>query len=264
MLLDISGSMSGDTIPSPWDNAKDLVKAFLKQVSPRDWIALDVFGEREKEIVPFTHDFVSIPAAMDGLPRPSTKHAKEIYGTKTFAGDALANILGRLQQGMGFGDSVVFFSDGELTGNDADGSKASLNSMTTLAERRGVRLFLALASNRTPVQLRLDGLGSGYDSAYIVSDTAALMAKTGGATFEPVPLGPWGSERIYQSTSLSRRMAVLYGAIQGTYRTELRLEQSLPKKKRLHLTFVNKKGKAIHNVRLFYPEHLIPDSGAPR
>ncbi|MHB8754707.1 MAG: vWA domain-containing protein, partial [Candidatus Acidiferrales bacterium] len=248
MLLDISGSMSGDTIPSPWDNAKDLVKAFLKQVSPRDWIALDVFGEREKEIVPFTHDFVSIPAAMDGLPRPSTKHAKEIYGTKTFAGDALADILVESQQRMRFGDSVVFFSDGQLTGNDADGSKASLSSMTNLAERGGVRLFLALASNRTPMQLRLNGLGSGYDSAYsmaIVSDTAALMAKTGGATFEPVmPLVPWGSEHIYQSTSLSQRMAVLYGAIQGTYRTELRLEQSLPKKKRLHLTLVNKQGKA--------------------
>lgn len=251
LLLDVSGSMGGELAPSAWDNARELAKAFLKQASPQDWIALDVFAEREKEIVPFTHDFASIRAAIESLPRPDSKQANHVYGDMTFAGDAIAAILYKPNQTMGFGDSIVFFSDGRLTGYDAAKSKLSLDSICPELERMDMRVFLALASNKTAIQLRLDEMDPNFPNFYAVSDAKRLVAITGGATFEPM-MPP------------AERMAALYRVIQGTYRTELQLEESLPKKKRLHLTLVNEKGKAIHNIILFYPEDLMPDSRAAR
>lgn len=248
LLLDVSGSMREESDPSAWDKARELANAFLEQVSPEDWIALDVFAEREKEIVPFTHDFASIRAAIQSLPSPGSKQANHVYGDMTFAGDAIAAILYKPNLTMGFGDSIVFFSDGRLTGNDAADSKLPLGSICPELERRQVRVFLALASSKTAVQLRLGDLGPGESA---VTDAKRLVAMTGGATFEPI-------------MPLAERMATLYLVIQGTYRTELQLEQSLPKKKRLHLTLVDEKGKAIHNIILFYTEDLVPDSRTVR
>ncbi|MGH9866097.1 MAG: vWA domain-containing protein, partial [Candidatus Acidiferrales bacterium] len=259
LLLDISGSMGGPGDyyhKEKWDYAKEMVKAFLRGAPAQDLCALDVFAEKEKEIVPLTHDFASVLAAIDALPEPDSKSAKATYGAMTYAGDALGAVLRNAGQGLESGDSVIFFSDGEFEESDTDRGKQSLSSLEAEIAQRRVRVFLVSSLIR---RTQADDLPD-YSVMQAVANAAAFMAATGGFSFAPGNFpGPFLGLQMYSSNP-QKRMATLNNAVQGTYRVELQLDEPLRKKRNLQLELVNDKGKAVKSVFLFYPQSLYPNS----
>jgi hypothetical protein len=248
LLLDTSGSMSepiGDKRVTVWNYTKHMAEDFLKTVFRQDSVALDVFADKERQIVPFTHDFASIRAAIDGLPQPRGF---------TFAGNALQAALRDFGTTTGFGDSVVFFSDGQFP---RDGGL--FDSLMEDASKTFVRVFLIF-----PV--------TDFDRYYadppLVLDMESLinsMRATGGFSFAPkeVP-SDWATWEMIRSAPL-QRVAALSNAIHGTYRVELQFTDAIRKKQKLQLEIVDDKGKNMRNVYALYPHTIYPaiDSRRP-
>ena len=258
LLLDISGSMGdpGDYHDrKKWDYAKDMAKAFLRNSSAQDLCALDVFAEKEKEIVPLTHDFASVLAAIDALPTPGSKRTKATYGGMTYAGDALNAVLRNAGQQLELGDSVIFFSDEEFEQLGIDTGKRSLDSLRAQIARRGVRVFLA-----RPVVWGLP-VEPDFHELSGINASVTFMRATGGFSFGPIEARElkWETQ-AYLSNPLQKRMAALNNAVQGTYRMELQLDQPLRKKRNLQLELVEANGKTVKSVSLFYPRTLYPNS----
>ena len=242
LLLDMSGSMSEPTAGkvTKWDYAKEMAKGFLRATLPQNFVALDVFSDKEKQVVPFTHNFASISAALDALPaKPEGR---------TAAGDALHAALLDFGEAPAFGDSVIFISDGEF---GPDPSHRSLFSLRADVAVRDVRVFLLLPSVssvvETPEELMPD------------MNTFDFISGTGGYSFAPkVFPGDWPPSEIYRSDP-GERIIALADAVQGTYRVQLQLTQPLRKKRDLHLETVGSDGKSIHGLFLYYPRVLYPD-----
>lgn len=269
LVLDFSGSMGESDYfrKQKWDYARETAKTFLTNAPAQDLLALDVFAEKEKEIVPFTHDFASIRAAIDALPKQGFKPAKTVYGTNTYVGDALHAILNDTEGKIGFGDSIILFSDGEyeemggFPGSDT--GKHPLGSVKEELEQRGVRVFLVLAAMK---RMGSSDLPESFFRQMLVN-VAAFMAQTGGFSFasESFSLDSaddpeiWQAPQIYRFSPLPKRMAALDTAIQGTYRLQLQLDQPLRKRRDLRLELINSKGKVLNTVFLFYPRSLYPD-----
>lgn len=237
LLLDSSGSMAEGDHPQKWLAAKNMAKALLSILPTQDFVALDVFADKETQLVPLTHDFASVSRALDALPGP---------GGKTRAGDALSSALHEIGSNAGFGDSVIFFSDGEF-------EDQPLRSVMLDLERRGIRVFLEV----TPVP---DAEGLPEDEYFgRLRDTADSIATTGGYSFAPRVSTPISGLRVLSVGSPGYRMAVLRDSVQGTYRVQLQLEKVLRKRQALTLEVTDQKGKALHKSFLFYPRELDPN-----
>jgi len=241
LLFDTSGSMAEGDHPQKLLAAKRMAKTFLERLPAQDFVALDVFAQTEKQIVPFTHDFVSIADAIDSLPEPKDT---------TAPGDALSSALREMGSKLSFGDSVIFFSDGEFA---TDKSRTSLHSLIPDLERRGIRTFLEL----TPAP-ESEGLP---EEEYFASvrDAADFMATTGGYSFAPWVMSPISGLQVLSARSAEYQMAALRDSVQGTYRVELYVGEPLRKKQRLEVKVSNGKSKAMHNLFLFYPRELYPN-----
>jgi hypothetical protein len=258
LLLDISGSMKSWAVyggRERWRYAKEMAKAFLDYASPQDFVALDVFAKTETQSVPFTHDFASIRRAIDALPEPDSKEALGKWGEDTFAGDALHAAMLEMGQQSAFGDAVVFFSDaGFQKGN------LSPYSLNGDLQRRGVRVFLAL-----PFTSQLQaGRGPYAYGAFTqdIPDASTLVEDSGGFSFAPAIFLdnlPLLQVHLYRSDPLQKRMMALYDAVQGTYRVGLQLDKPLRKKHGLELEVIDRQGKTLHDLLLFYPRDLYPN-----
>lgn len=260
LLLDISGSMGGEDEEirnGRWNNAKELVNVFLHDVSPQDFVALDVFATKEREIVPFTHDFASIRRAIGLLPEPDSTEARSIYGRETHSGDALSAILEAPDRTWGFGDSIVFFSDGEFP------EYPVMKTVRRRLAKRDIRVFLVFAVADTPAEMFLHPYqGDAFQP--IVDGAEAFMASTGGASFRPRVPGadPWEKfGTVYWANSAEKRVGDAYSVIQATYRVELQLKQPLRRGRKLKLELTDAKGKRVRNAALFYPRLLEPQTG---
>lgn len=270
LLLDISASMGE---PRDYygkeksDYAREMAKAFLMEAPPQDLLALDVFAEKEREVVSSTHDFASIRTAIDALPKQSSKPAKSRYGARTYVGDALHTILSSTDGRLGFGDSIILFSDGEydeMGGVTGDTGKRPLDSVKKELAQRGVRVFLVLAL--TKGMHPSDFPNSLFRQ--ILGNVSAFMVQTGGFSFAPESFSVdsigypeiWQEPEIYRSSPLPKRMAALDAAIQGTHRLQLQSEQPIRKRRNLRLELINNKGNVVKTVLLLYPRNLYPDS----
>lgn len=270
LLLDISGSMGE---PRDYygkeksDYAREMAKTFLIEAPPQNLLALDVFAEKEGEVVSPTHDFASIRTAIDALPKQGFKPAKSRYGARTYVGDALHTILSNTDGKLGFGDSIILFSDGEydeMGGITGDTGKRPLDSVKKELGQHGVRVFLVLA---VPKRMGPPDLPESL-FRLMLGNVAAFMVQTGGFSFAPesISVGStgyseiWQEPEIYRSSPLPKRMAALDAAIQGTHRLELQSEQPIRKGRNLRLDLINGKGKAVKNVLLLYPRNLYPNS----
>jgi hypothetical protein len=257
MLLDISGSMAGTASFSRqtrWDYAKEMAKALLADTPKQDFVALDVFAFKERQIVPFTHDFASIRNAIDDLPEPASKAARTQYKESTAAGDALNSVL--LQDGasLEFGDAIVFFSDGEF--GDPDETGRNVNSVSDELEQRNIRVFLALA-----LQVGSSGRFDSPDDFNVatIGDSFSFMAETGGFSFVPAMFPPLPVLPVFRLDPINQRIVALSNAIHATYRLQLQVEQPLRKKQKLQLDVVDDQGKPMHNLFLYYPRNLYPE-----
>ena len=261
LLLDISGSMKSWGVyggRERWQYAKEMAKAFLDSASPRDFLALDEFAKTEAQSVPFTHDFTSIRRAIDALPEPGSKQAVSAWGDETWAGDALHAALLDIGAEPGFGDTVIFFSDGEF---GVDDRRHSPDLLTAELARRGVRVFLAFAFGSQPVW-NTDVPEDMF--VFRISGASMFTENTGGFSFAPAvfPVFPERSPplNVYRSDPLQKRMTALSDAVQGTYRVELQLDTPLRKKHGLQFQVTDHHGKTLYNLLLFYPRNLYPDS----
>ncbi|MGH9731848.1 MAG: vWA domain-containing protein [Candidatus Acidiferrales bacterium] len=280
LLLDISGSMD-----QKWAQTKEMAKAFLDAAPTDDLLALYLFAEKDKQVVPFTHDFASIRTVIDALPEPDSKPAKNVYGAKTYPGDALNAVLAGAGKELGFGDSVIFFSDGEFEEPDADTGKRSLDSLKAELGQRGIRVFLALALLDGPIPQSMwqDDMPRSL-LVQNIRDAAAFMGDTGGYSFVPARFpGESGADsqigysrvfpqigysgfspqpQVFSVRPVQERMAALNAAVHGTHRVQLQLDRPLRKRRSLQLELVNDKGKVLSGIFLFYPRNLYPDSDA--
>lgn len=236
LLLDSSGSMAESNHPQKWLAAKNMVKALLSILPTQDFVALDAFADKDTQLVALTHDFASVSRSIDALPGP---------GGKTRARDALSSALQEIGSKAGFGDSIIFFSDGEF-------DDQPLRPLMLDLERRGIRVFLAVTPPADAEGLpEEDYFGS-------LRDTADFIATTGGYCFAPRVSTPISGLRVLSVRSPEYRMAVLRDSVQGTYRVQLKLEGVLRKRRALTLEVTDQKGKALHKSFLFYPLDLYP------
>jgi len=249
LLLDVSGSMATlidySKRISIWDDARNMAEMFLRTRFRQDLLALDVFAEEEKQIVPFTHDFDSVQNALADVPQPRGN---------TAAANALSSALRELGPSTTFGDAVVFLSDGQFEGR-------SLDSLEAGACRGSVRVFL-LSPRVDPYRYRV-APGSSVTSE--VEAETTFISTTGGFSFAPesVPDVDGVSELVLADPV--RRVEALSNAIHGTYRLELQFERPVLKKQRLELEIIDDAGKAARGVFALYPHALYPsvDSKTP-
>lgn len=249
LLLDISGSMATlidySKRVTTWDDARNMAEIFLRTRFRQDLLALDVFAEEEKQIVPFTHNFDSIQTALTVVPQPKGR---------TDAAKALQSVLLELGPSPTFGDAVVFLSDGQFRGT-------SLDSLAADTGRGSVRVFL-LSPRVDPDRFRV-APGSSVTSE--IEAETAFMETAGGFSFAPqsVPDVEGVSELVLADPL--RRVEALSNAIHGTYRLELQFERPILKKQRLELEIINDAGKSVRDVHALYPHTLYPvvDSKAP-
>lgn len=258
LLLDISGSMMRpveDENGQRWSYAKEMAETFLKDTPSEDFVALHVFARREAQIVPFTHDFASIRSAIDALPDPDSKSARNAYQSTTGAGDALHTILLDKTQNLGFGAAIILFSDAVFGEQDQTGR--DITSVKREIAGRDVRAFLALAlkiGHRWNIEPPDDFTVSS------VSDSFSFMEETGGFSFVPAMFPPSPPLPVYRIDPLDKRMSSLIGAIHRVYRVQLQLNKPLRKREKLQLGLMGRDGKVLRNAFLFYPRDLYPDS----
>ncbi|HET9803442.1 MAG TPA: vWA domain-containing protein [Candidatus Acidoferrum sp.] len=242
LLLDVSGSMATmidySKRVTTWDDARNLAEIFLRTRFRQDLVALDVFAEEEKQIVPFTHDFSSVQTALGAVPPPKGS---------TNAVHALRSVMRELGPSATFGDAVVFVSDGRLPGRFPD-------SLEGDACRHSVRVFLLSA--RVDQYLSDVDPGSGVTSGFEAETD--FMITTGGFSFAPesVPDIQGISELVLADPV--RRVEALSNAIHGTYRLELQLERPVLKKQKLELQIIDDAGKSMRGVHALYPHILYP------
>jgi len=263
LLLDTSGSMAiSNGKVTLWQAAVHTARLFLDTLPSADWVSVHVFAEKDKQVVPFTHDFGLVRAAIAGLPKPATEEAKSEYGARTDLDNALKSVLATLSDRHEFGDAVVIFSDGFFPRSD-EGDILSyfdppdyLQHLMPKMGVQGVRIFFSLAGNVT--------------GAPPLHGIELFMGNTGGESFElshtRPPLysqsDPYAhpDAPTYRSDSLEQRVFANCAAVQDTYRLQLQFAQSLVKPARLRLDVVDGRGKALRNVVVLSPQFVYPDT----
>jgi len=267
LLIDTSGSMGiSNGRVTLLEAAAHTARLFLDRVPSDDLISIHAFAEKDKEVVPFTHDIGAIRAAITDLPKPRIEDGRKKGGARTDPENALNSILTALSERPQFGDAIVIFSDGFFPRSD-QGDILSfydppdyLRRVTPRLGTLGIRVFFSLAG-------RVEGAPPLYG-------IERFIGATGAESFElrdsgPVPYGPNNvydrpQAPIYRSDSLEQRALALCAAIQDTYRLQLEFAGPLEKPMPLHLDFVDERGKPLHNVVVLSPESVYPDAGTYR
>jgi hypothetical protein len=264
LLFDTGGGMRGSNGKvTLFQAAVHAASLFLDRVPSVDSISVHTFAEKDKEVVPLSHDIGAIRMAITNLPGAGSEEDKKVYGLRTDLDNALNSILTVLSEHSQFGDTIVIFSDG-LFPRSGEGDILSyydqpeyLRRITPRLGVLGVRVFFSLAGN--------------VQGAPPLNGIEQFIRATGGESFELHNPGTafyilnnqYGRPEapIYRSDSLEQRALALCAAIQDTYRLELQFTRPLEKPTRLHLDFVDERGKALHNVVVLSQEFVYPDAG---
>jgi tight adherence protein B len=123
LVIDASNSMRG----TPIVGAVEAARAFAKQRSPNQLVAILAFNSTQSVLLPFTADQAEIEAALANPP---------VLANGTYVYDAVAAALDLLQEAEIAAGSVVVLSDGSDTG-----SAASSAEVAAQARAAGVRVF---------------------------------------------------------------------------------------------------------------------------
>jgi hypothetical protein len=236
---------------------------FLSRVPRVDLISVHMFAENDQEIVPFTHDFGSIWAAIAGMSKPQVEKSKDGNLPSTNLNGALNSVLAILSEHPQFGDSIVIFSDG-LFPRSGQGDilnfyeqpeylRAILPKLGTL----GIRVFFSLAGNvaLTPPLHGVEVfMGAAGGESFELRDSTPPAFGANNPYNRPAP-------PIYRTNSLEERAVALSAAIQNVYHLELEFEKPLKKPMPLHLEVVDERGKALRSMTVLSPESVYPDAG---
>lgn len=265
LLFDISGSMGmSNGKVTLLQAAVHTAVLLLDRVSPVDSISVHVFAEKEREVVPFTHNLGAIRAGMMNLPKPGNEDIKKEYGARTDLGNALNSILTVLSENPQFGDAIVIFSDGlfPTRGDQSDilnyyDQPDYLLRFSPQLGTLGVRVFFSLAGTirgAPPLHGIELFIGATGGESFELNDSGSLFYS---------PINPHDSYNrskapIYRSDSLEQRALALSSAIHDTYRLQLEFTRPLEKPTRLRLALVDERGKILHDVAALSPAFVYP------
>lgn len=266
LLFDISGSMGmSNGRVNLLQAAVHTAVLLLDRVSPVDSISVHVFAEKEREVVPFTHNLGVIRAGMMNLPKPGSEEIKKEYGARTDLGNALNSILTVLSDKPQFGDAIVIFSDGLFPRSNEgdilnyyDQPDYLLRAMPQLGTL-GVRVFFSLAGTiwgAPPLHgIELFIGATGGESFELHNSGSSFYGSINPHESYDRPKAP-----IYRSDSLEQRALALSAAIRDTYRLQLEFTRPLEKPTRLRLALVDERGKILHDVSALSPAFVYPNA----
>lgn len=160
LLLDTSGSM-GERKSFSWSSVERIAIHLALQRKGDGLIALDTFGEEDESRVPMTTDAYLVVRQIQSI-------ASSGIG-RTMVGLALREILGRRENGLRFGDTIILISDGERS----DGDKTDFQRLREDLIRIGVRICLIRV---TPVM----GFGATQDA----TGMSKFIKETGGTVLD--------------------------------------------------------------------------------
>jgi hypothetical protein len=267
LLLDTSGSMG---IPNRkvtlLQAALHTAGLFLNRVPSFDLFSVYAFAEKQKKLVPITHDMGAIYAAISAFSSSDIEEHKKEYGARTDLMKAFTSVLAVLSDSPQFGDAMIIFSDGLFPRSDEGDiltyydQPDNLQRLTPRVGTLGVRVFFSLAGNveGTPPRHGVE----------------LFVGSTGGKSFELHDSGdvfygldnPYGrpGAPMYRSGSLEQRALALSAAIQETYRVQLQFTKPLRRTARLHFDLMQEGGKSLHDVVVLSPAFVYPGSATQR
>jgi hypothetical protein len=249
ILLDTSGSMSGEPRGRKWEIARAIAAHLVDANLPNTSLALLFFSDQVHEQIGFSDGTPAIAKRLLDISANSDYVKKNVLG-KTALYDAVLAAL-HLLDAPGFSDSIYLISDGgdnKSRSNQRDVRRALVSS--------GVRLHASVLAptNRIPEEL----LG--------LSDITEMTTATGGVVLGPVGR-KWTPANVMsfdlnqeERQALTVGLQYLYADILGNVRVELELPETPNKWGEWSLEFSREKQKQFKHTSIAYPRDLAPCS----
>lgn len=241
VLLDVSGSMAGETSSNKWRIAEEAVRDLLAQTAPAVPVAMITFASEVQTRFDFREDrTATLSWLLQNIDRPPKLKKK-----KTAVFDAIESaleLLGNAQRG----DAIYAITDG---GDNASGLSAHKVKEDLL--RSGVRLFSLLFVGPVPPQE-----AEGEDAF------AGMIQDSGGQAFvvpgTRIPGVPWDAQYTYDSAkreNIKAYTTALNIQINGFWALDLEPMSLGPGK--VKLTVTDDRRKELKNVVVTYPRRLL-------
>ncbi len=251
VLLDMSGSMKGETSGHEWEVAREMashiVRAGLKDTS----FALLVFSDHIQEQIDFSHSSVEIARRLEEI-GATPSFAKKYVRGRTALRDVLLSAV------YMFGDSdssrsVYIISDG---GDNASRSKPE--EVLHAALRSGVRLYFAVLQP----EARIDSWRASPEEILGAKDVHDMVRASGGLTFGPFAPLRFGKPNYHLSGEdrqiLGSELSRLYQAMVGNDLLDIELPRYVEKWSKWRLTLSRDKARLYKNAIIEYPQELVP------
>jgi hypothetical protein len=249
ILLDTSGSMSGEPRGHKWEIARAIATHLVDAHLPSTSLALLFFSDQVHEQIGFSDGIPTVAKRLLDISANPDYVKKNVLGTTALYDAVLAAL--HLLDAPGFSDSIYLITDGgdnKSRSNQRDVRRALVSS--------GVRLHasvLAPTDDRVPEDL----LG--------LSDITEMTTATGG-----VVLGPVGRKRAphvmsfdlnqEERQALSVGLRYLEADVLSNVRVELELPETPNKWGEWSLELSHEKQKQFKHVSIAYPRDLAPCS----
>jgi hypothetical protein len=253
ILLDTSGSMSGEPRGRKWEIARAIAVHLVDAHLPNTSLALFFFSDQVHEQIGFSDGTPAIAKRLLDISANPDYVKKSVLG-KTALYDAVLAAL-HLLDAPGFSDSIYLISDG-----GDNNSRSKQRDVRRALVSSGVRLHasvLAPTDDRVPEDL----LG--------LSDITEMTTATGG-----VVLGPVGRTRAphvmsfdlnqEERQALSVGLQYLEADVLSNVRVELELPETPNKWGEWSLELSHEKQKQFKHTSIAYPRDLAPCSALPK
>jgi len=245
VVLDMSGSMAGETDNGKWQVAREVVDEFVTQMPSDGRIAMVTFSDQVHQIFDFSQGRTAVVQWLKQGPsgRANIKHQSP---TPLF--DAILAAL-KLLEPFQLGDVVYAITDGEE--NHSHSTKASTEA--TLL-KSGVRLFASLFDEPMPSQ-----------AEEAKESFLEMVADSGGIAFvisgRQVPGGAsWNVQYDYDQHS-QEKLKLFTEQLNNQVKSFWILQLAVPsqsKKSKVKLEIVDQRGKARNDLAFSYPRVLPP------
>ena len=254
ILLDTSGSMSGEPRGHKWEIARAIATHLVDAHLPNTSLALLFFSDQVHEQIGFSDGTPAIAKRLLDISANPDYVKKNVLGTTALYDAVLAAL--HLLDAPGFSDSIYLISDGgdnKSRSNQRDVRRALVSS--------GVRLHasvLAPTDDRVPEDL----LG--------LSDITEMTTATGGVVLGPVgrkpsPANVWSFDLNQEERqALSIGLQYLEADVLSKVRVELELPETPNKWGEWSLELSHEKQKQFKHTSIAYPRDLAPCSALPK
>jgi hypothetical protein len=246
LLLDMSGSMTGERDDVKWRLVRQALQDFLDVTPPDVPIAFLPFALQVLEV----SDFAAGRNGIERLLQQGPHDARKIKHGQTALWDAVLRGL-KILDPYQRGDSLFVITD---AGDNA--SKASAKNADEMLLRSGTRLFALLFNDFSQTE---EGRWGQNSFKELVADTGAVSFEMTGREYPGKPF--WDSVYDYNAANLDKLKAytrTLSLQIYGFWILDLAVPIS-NKQRKINLEIVDETGKLSKDVWLTYTHALLPD-----